>query len=253
MQKEPPPFVWAVPDEKNILTWNFLIRGPPDSPYAGGEYHGVLLFPSEYPFKPPGIKMYTPSGRFQPDKKICFSMSDFHPGTWNPAWSVATILTGLLSFMLSDEMTTGSVTSSDTHKRAFASRSHGWNISQHRFKEYFSEYCTPYPRDLPNMGPKEKPQPIPSLSSSPSSTATSPLGLGLSPSASGLVLTPPTGPMVLVPVPGPTSAPGTGKPEETRKPAASLAATWGHILWEKWRWGVLIALAVLVSRFSSST
>lgn len=76
-------------------------RGPPDSPYAGGEYHGVLLFPSEYPFKPPGIKvrspscaacdrlltkalfdqMYTPSGRFQPDKKICFSMSDFHPGT----------------------------------------------------------------------------------------------------------------------------------------------------------------------------
>lgn len=32
-------------------------RGPPDSPYAGGEYHGVLLFPSEYPFKPPGIKV----------------------------------------------------------------------------------------------------------------------------------------------------------------------------------------------------
>ncbi|KAF8649485.1 hypothetical protein AX16_005773 [Volvariella volvacea WC 439] len=91
MQKEPPPFIWAAPDEKNILTWNFLIRGPPDSVYAGGEYHGILLFPSEYPFKPPGIKMLTPSGRFQPDKKICFSMSDFHPGTWNPAWSVATM------------------------------------------------------------------------------------------------------------------------------------------------------------------
>ena len=25
--------------------------------------------------------MLTPSGRFQPDKKICFSMSDFHPGS----------------------------------------------------------------------------------------------------------------------------------------------------------------------------
>ena len=73
-------------------------RGPPDSPYAGGEYHGQLLFPAEYPFKPPGIKvcgelvlwdrelieslqMLTPSGRFYPDKKICFSMSDFHPGS----------------------------------------------------------------------------------------------------------------------------------------------------------------------------
>lgn len=32
-------------------------RGPLDSPFAGGEYHGVLLFPSEYPFKPPGIKV----------------------------------------------------------------------------------------------------------------------------------------------------------------------------------------------------
>lgn len=26
-------------------------------------------------------QMLTPSGRFQPDRKICFSMSDFHPGT----------------------------------------------------------------------------------------------------------------------------------------------------------------------------
>ncbi|KAG8927119.1 Ubiquitin-conjugating enzyme E2 6 [Tulasnella sp. 418] len=25
MQKSPPPFVWAAPDEKNILTWNFLL------------------------------------------------------------------------------------------------------------------------------------------------------------------------------------------------------------------------------------
>ena len=32
-------------------------RGPPDSPFAGGEYYGVLLFPAEYPFKPPGIKV----------------------------------------------------------------------------------------------------------------------------------------------------------------------------------------------------
>lgn len=46
-------------------------RGPPDSPFAGGEFHGVLLFPSEYPFKPPGIKVaYSYSslcGRFRPE------------------------------------------------------------------------------------------------------------------------------------------------------------------------------------------
>lgn len=51
--------------------------------------------------------MNTPSGRFSPGAAICTSMSNFHPGSWNPAWSVQTILTGLLSFMVSDEMTTG--------------------------------------------------------------------------------------------------------------------------------------------------
>ncbi|KAK7467561.1 Ubiquitin-conjugating enzyme E2 6 [Stygiomarasmius scandens] len=91
MQKDPPPFIWAAPDERDILNWSYIIRGPPDSPYAGGEYYGILMFPPEYPFKPPGIKMFTPSGRFYPNKKICFSMSDYHPGTWNPAWSVATM------------------------------------------------------------------------------------------------------------------------------------------------------------------
>ncbi|KAJ6621522.1 UBC-like protein [Mycena sp. CBHHK59/15] len=231
MQKEPPPFVWAAPDEKNILTWNFLIRGPSDSPFAGGEYHGVLQFPAEYPFKPPGIKMLTPSGRFHPDKKICFSMSDFHPGTWNPAWSVATILTGLLSFMLSDEMTTGSVTSGDAHKRAFAARSHAWNIAQPRFREAFPDYCGPQIRDLPNMGEQR--------GASPPSPAPSP------PQS-----------LFVIPPPPSTAADKPAGATSHLNPNATDAAGWagalGRVLWEKWRWGLLIALAVLVSRFSNA-
>ncbi|KAH8918669.1 UBC-like protein [Atractiella rhizophila] len=127
MQSSSPPYVFARPDESNILEWHYLLRGPP-SAYEGGEYYGILIFPPEYPFKPPGIKMFTPSGRFACDKKICTSMSDYHPGTWNPAWSVATILTGLLSFMLSEEMTTGSVKTSDADRRILAARSHAWNL-----------------------------------------------------------------------------------------------------------------------------
>lgn len=50
-----------------------------------------------------------------------------------------TRLTGILSFMLSDEMTTGSVTSTDADKRSFAQRSHSWNILQPRFKNAFPE------------------------------------------------------------------------------------------------------------------
>ncbi len=31
---------------------------------------------------------------FQTDIRLCLSISDYHPDTWNPAWSVSTILTG---------------------------------------------------------------------------------------------------------------------------------------------------------------
>jgi ubiquitin-conjugating enzyme E2 J2 len=45
--------------------------------------------------------------------RLCLSISDFHPDTWNPAWSVSTILTGLLSFMLETTPTAGSMESTD--------------------------------------------------------------------------------------------------------------------------------------------
>ncbi|KAH7908626.1 UBC-like protein [Hygrophoropsis aurantiaca] len=283
MQREPPPFVWAVPDEKNILTWNYLIRGPPDSPFAGGEYHGVLLFPPEYPFKPPGIKMFTPSGRFQPDKKICFSMSDFHPGSWNPAWSVQTILTGLLSFMLSDEMTTGSVTSSDGHKLAFAARSHLWNVAQTRFKEAFPDHCGPTLRDLPNMGERERGKPetvgVAVKPVSPSSAYPSPISPSTStPTAMTTTTTTATGtttatsqlPRLIqrtavaetaeVPATNASgntntsmNAGGNGALSTSNNANAKWPASWRQVIWEKWRWGVLIALAVIVSRMSSSS
>jgi ubiquitin-conjugating enzyme E2 J2 len=152
MQKAPPPFIWAVPEEKNILDWHFIIRGPPDTPYAGGEYHGLIWFPSDYPFKPPDVKMFTPTGRFECGAKICMSMTSYHPSTWNAAWSVATILTGLLSFMLSDEITAGAVKTTDAQKREFAAKSHAFNLNSKKFREIFPKYATPGMTDLPDMG-----------------------------------------------------------------------------------------------------
>jgi ubiquitin-conjugating enzyme E2 J1 len=67
---------------------HFTIRGPEDTEFAGGVYHGRIVLPSDYPFKPPGIMMLTPNGRFETHKKICLSASDFHPELWQPAWYV---------------------------------------------------------------------------------------------------------------------------------------------------------------------
>jgi ubiquitin-conjugating enzyme E2 J2 len=71
--------------------------------------------------------MHTPSGRFQTSTRLCLSISDFHPKSFNPAWEVSTILLGLQSFMNSDEITTGSINNSEAERRAFASRTRWWN------------------------------------------------------------------------------------------------------------------------------
>ncbi|KAG0371230.1 Ubiquitin-conjugating enzyme E2 6 [Gamsiella multidivaricata] len=139
IQKSPPAYLFARPLESNILEWHYILKGPPETPYYGGEYHGKLVFPSDYPFKPPSIRMITPNGRFQVDTRLCLSMSDFHPGTWNPSWSVATILNGLLSFMSQEESTTGSITTSYYEKTVLALRSHAFNISNPKFRDIFPE------------------------------------------------------------------------------------------------------------------
>ncbi|KAL8725294.1 MAG: hypothetical protein Q9166_007443 [cf. Caloplaca sp. 2 TL-2023] len=123
----PPPYITAHPSESNILEWHYIITGPPATPYHGGQYWGTLLFPPDYPFAPPSIRMHTPSGRFQPSTRLCLSISDFHPKSFNPAWEVSTILIGLLSFMTSEEMTTGSVRASETERKFLAARTRWWN------------------------------------------------------------------------------------------------------------------------------
>ena len=56
---------FAVPDEGDLFLWHFCLFNLTDSPYEGGFYYGQLHFPAEYPFKPPGIMLLTPNGRFR--------------------------------------------------------------------------------------------------------------------------------------------------------------------------------------------
>lgn len=136
----PPPYITTHPNEENILEWHYVISGPSQTPFEGGQYHGILRFPTDYPFKPPSISMITPNGRFACNTRLCLSMSDYHPDTWNPAWSVSTILTGLLSFMTGDETTTGSITTSENVKRRLARDSKAWNVNENqRFKTQFPD------------------------------------------------------------------------------------------------------------------
>lgn len=129
LSQNPPDYIVAHPSERNILEWHYILTGPPDTPYEGGQYWGTLMFPPDYPYAPPAIRMHTPSGRFQPSQRLCLSISDFHPKSFNPAWEVRTILLGVLSFMTSEEMTTGSVRATEHERRRFAQLSRWWNAT----------------------------------------------------------------------------------------------------------------------------
>lgn len=89
----------AAPLEHDMFEWHFTIRGAPDTDFAGGVYHGRILLPPEYPFKPPNIVFLTPSGRFECGVKVCLSFSAHHPELWQPAWGIRLILEALISFL----------------------------------------------------------------------------------------------------------------------------------------------------------
>ncbi|XP_045438170.1 LOW QUALITY PROTEIN: ubiquitin-conjugating enzyme E2 J2-like [Pipistrellus kuhlii] len=143
IQKDPVPCICAEPLPSNILEWHYVVRGPKRTPYEGGYYHGKLIFsPENSPFiKPPSIYMITPhpNGRFKCNTRLCLSITDFHPDTWDRAWSVSTILTGLPSFMVEKGPTLGSIETSDFTKRQLAAQSLLFNLKGKVFCELFPE------------------------------------------------------------------------------------------------------------------
>ena len=66
-------------------------------------------------------------------------MSDFHPKSWNPSWQVSSILTGVLSFMTSEDMTTGSITATPSQRIEYAAQSKEWNNKSPKFREEFPD------------------------------------------------------------------------------------------------------------------
>jgi ubiquitin-conjugating enzyme E2 J2 len=85
-------------------------------------------------------------------------MSDFHPESWNPMWTVSSILTGLLSFMLENKDTHGSVSTTDSQKRKFAAYSKTWNLKNNSaFRKHFPELIE---ESVSSINPPEPPEPI---------------------------------------------------------------------------------------------
>ena len=56
---EPTYDYFAQPLSDNLFEWHFTVRGPADTDYDGGVYHGRIVLPPDYPMKPPNIIVLT--------------------------------------------------------------------------------------------------------------------------------------------------------------------------------------------------
>ncbi|KAG7127855.1 Ubiquitin-conjugating enzyme E2 J1 like protein [Verticillium longisporum] len=126
LSNAPSPDYTATPLESDLFEWHFTFRGPPNSAFAEGIYHGRIVLPPTYPLRPPSFRFTTPSGRFEVNREICLSISGHHEETWQPAWGVRTALVALRSFMETDPKgQLGGLESTDAvrQRHALASRS----------------------------------------------------------------------------------------------------------------------------------
>lgn len=124
---DPDPNFVAGPLEDDMFTWHFTIRGAQGTPFEEGLYHGKILFPTDYPIKPPDIFFLTPNGRFEVNKQICLNTTSYHPESWQPSWDVRTLLTALIAFLPTKaEGAIGAIDMSDNERRQLARQSRTW-------------------------------------------------------------------------------------------------------------------------------
>lgn len=144
------PNVLLKPNDSNLREWYFIIYDLKDTDYEGGYYFGEIMLPMEYPVKPPDFKIYTPSGRFDTNKKICTSFTGFHSNEHASSQNLVTLSQGVVSFMTDDDETgIGSIsmvgkTSSECKeicksRKKFASESMSFNMSNEKFRRVFGE------------------------------------------------------------------------------------------------------------------
>ena len=95
------------PDLEDPLTWWYVIFGL-EGDFEGGYYFGKVVCPQDYPARPPYITVLTKNGHFVAGEKVCLSITDYHPESWNPAWTVTHVILGMISFWLGGEETAGS-------------------------------------------------------------------------------------------------------------------------------------------------
>ena len=78
----------AGPTEDDLFRWQATIVGPEGSPYEGGVFAVAIIFPPDYPFRPPRLKFTTKiyHCNISDHGDICL---DILKDQWSPALTVS--------------------------------------------------------------------------------------------------------------------------------------------------------------------
>lgn len=104
-------FSAGLKDDSNPFEWEIFIIGPPETPYEGGFFRALMVFPSDYPNLPPSLTFITEfwHPNVYPDGKVCISI--LHPPgedsfgyesaseRWLPIHTVESILVSVISML----------------------------------------------------------------------------------------------------------------------------------------------------------
>ena len=122
MINDPSDDFYANPIKDDMFCWHFTIRGPPDTEFEGGLYHGIIKLPMSYPNRPPSIMFLTPNGRFDVNMDVCLSMTRYHKEEWQAAWTIRSMLEAIIAFfpVKEDHDAIGAIDSSVESRKHFA-------------------------------------------------------------------------------------------------------------------------------------
>ncbi|KAI8586692.1 putative UBC5-E2 ubiquitin-conjugating enzyme [Geranomyces variabilis] len=100
LAKTPVPNATVGPvDDSNPLNWAGTLEAPDSSAYKGGVFKVTIVFPTDYPFKPPVVKV--PTKIYHPniddDGSICMGL--LKTEVWKPSTKISDVLIALVDLL----------------------------------------------------------------------------------------------------------------------------------------------------------
>ncbi|KAF7259422.1 hypothetical protein EG68_03296 [Paragonimus skrjabini miyazakii] len=81
-----------------VFTWQATIMGPAESAYEGGVFFLKIVFPTDYPFKPPKISFTTRIYHPNINGNGCICL-DILRSQWSPALTISKVLLSICSLL----------------------------------------------------------------------------------------------------------------------------------------------------------